>query len=110
MPWPFLLPLSSLALSALSVATAQDIESLSTLDSTCNGQNVQSYLTNSLDMLSSSVSALDSLLGSSTFVKTSTRNYMKNAANAFGTQYYSAVTISGLSSGDKTTLTTVQGE
>ncbi|KAF2162084.1 hypothetical protein M409DRAFT_27462 [Zasmidium cellare ATCC 36951] len=82
------------ALIHLSTVQAADpsLTDLFTVDDSCDQNVLQGMINDARTLLASGQTAIDDLLTSNTFVKTSTRNYMRNAYNVgFTTKYLRAV-------------------
>ena len=75
---------------------------LFTIDETCtaSGYDLEQYLDDLRTLLASGRAAIANLKGTTFFRTTTTRNYMRNAHNTFGTEYYPGTTVTGLNSAD----------
>ena len=95
----------------LTTTQCLDMSDLFTLDYSCDGYNLNQYLTDAISLVSTSQTATNTLIGVRDFstASESVYHYMRNAANVFGTQYYAPDTTTGLSSADKARLSFAQG-
>lgn len=98
-------------LAFAATASCQSINELFTVDAaTCNGINLDDYLNDARILLTSAQTGISSLKSAKTFFGGSNnRHYMRNAANAFGTTYYSAANLNGISSADSATVSEASG-
>ena len=107
-----ILYLNVLVLLALPwhIAT-QSMSQFFTVSPRCSsgGINIDQLLRDTQAILAAGDNACSTLLNSNTFVKQTTRRYMRNMSNPFGTYYYNYLTRSGLEATDRTTVQTVQG-
>lgn len=93
-----------------TISNAQ-MNTLFTVDATCNGRNLDTILSEAKTLLESAQTGVSALLAAKTFTGGSrNRHYMRNAASMFGTTYYGASTLTGLNSADKSTITMVQSK
>lgn len=100
-----------ISLMLLATASCQTISQLFTVDATtCNGINLDNYLNDVRTLLTSAQTGITTLQNARTFTGGSNnRHYMRNAANAFGTSYYSTTTLTGISGQDSTTVGSASG-
>lgn len=81
--------------------------SLFTIDPTCADIKLDAYLNDALTMLASAQTGISNLQGTTFFTQSTTRHYMRNAANTYGTKYYPKTSATGLSTADGTTVAAV---
>lgn len=95
----------TLCLALAATASCQSISELFTVDASCNGITLDNYLNDARTLLTSAQTGISSLQSAKTFFGGSdNRHYMRDATNAFGTTYYSAATLTGISSADSSRL------
>ena len=94
----------------VATVSCQNVNQLFTVDASCNGYNLDNYFNDVRTLLTSAQTGISSLKSAKTFTGGSNnRHYMRNAANAFGTSYYSATTLTGISSADSGTVSSASG-